>query len=185
MKETAAVETTWDDGLDDLVAAGLVTREDNWKLADWVAWFGGYVEDAYHASKEALSHAEFMARPDGHVAQNVIEATAASYGFCYGAPLEHPLPDVSLDTLQLEECECLLRQHIHILHHRAHLERIAPFYWWRRSFHDLSDEEVVAFAYEMLRALTEAGTEQMQAFFYRRYNRDILIAYMNGDDSVE
>jgi hypothetical protein len=181
MNNTAVAETTWNDGLDDLVARGIITRIDNWKLGKWAEWFGGWVEDAYHASQEEISHAEFMVRPDGHIARNVREATAASYSLGYDAPAKKN--EVPLDVLALEECECLLRQHIHILHHRARLERLAPLYWnWVRSMDDLTDEQCTLFADEFMVALLEVGSEEMAVIFHTNYSRDALLDYILGKD---
>jgi hypothetical protein len=176
----APVQKQWNDGLDDLVARGLITRMDNWKLADWASWFGGHIADAWTNSTDEVQRAEYQV---ARMAPRVMEATSSSFRLGYGAEAEEPMSE---DVLQLEECQCFLQNHIALLHHRARLERLAPLYWnWVRSMDELTDEQCTAFANEFMVALLEAGSDMMREIFHSKYSRDSLITYMLGEDEAE
>jgi hypothetical protein len=179
-KFTTTGAVTPNDGLDDLVARGLITRMDNWKLDDWASWFGGHIADAWTNSTDEVERAEYQV---GRMAPRVMEATVGSFMLGYGAEAEEPMSE---DVLDLEECQCILRNHIALMHHRARLERLAPLYWnWVRSMDDLSDEQCTAFADEFMVALMEAGSDVMRELFHSKYSRDAMLEYMMGEDEAE
>ncbi len=160
-----------------LISSGVASDMNTWKLADWVEWFGGHLVDAWSNAQDQAQHAEYQV---GRLGVMVMDKTAANYNLCYGAPVVEELNDE-----HMEESECFLRNHIHLLHHRALLQRIAPFYWWSQGRGDLTDEQTTAFANEFMVALMEAGSDMMREIFHTKYSRDAMLDYMMGEDEAE
>jgi hypothetical protein len=152
-----------------------------WKLADWVNWFSGYLDDAWSAAQNAVQVSEFQL---ANFTPIVMENTACYFVQC-NCPGGHAADQIGDEVFELEECKIFLRLHLMLLHNRALLARIAPLFMWARADYDLKDDQCPAFADEFMCALQEDGTPRMQEFFHAKYTRERLIAYMLGEDEPE
>jgi hypothetical protein len=143
----------------------------NWDIATYAEWFLGHAHDWYFQAHSKLEECEWeLKRIEPIAVAQTVPAPAGGFKYAFALTAAHIEAPAVCRFLELQ---------LMAAHHRATMQRFAPFYFYTLGVSGLSDEECSAFVSEFFIFL---GTDpERRSRYEAQWTRADMLAHINDE----